>query len=603
MANTPRNADPLIGTVIHDQYTLVERVGSGSMGVVYRADQIKLHRPAAVKVLHPALVGDAESLQRFEREAKSISKLDHPNIVRVYSSGSFDGNQHYIAMEWLPDVSLASYMKQAGPLPFEQVIDLSIQLSDALNYAHDNLVIHRDLKPENIHVHEKNGCLISKILDFGLAKNLESHSNAHTLAASGGIFGTPYYMAPEQADGTDIIDARCDIYSLGVIMYEMLTGQLPIRANSSVAQVMAILSEKPQPIPPSIAKKIPAKFVQLLFHMLGKTPTDRPHSMREVTHVLHNIKYGPSNGQNKWILPATIIVATIIGVTVGSLGLRITLPSSTTQTAISEHVTPQEPIATSSPQAPLWTAQLGTNISNPDHWSIKVVATNEPSLESARNHLIDEANENLLLAMASRVMLKNFSQAVYLPVISAKSLLFDKLSSAVQANDRTAIKALMEYVSQTKSQIAAMKSARFNVTFKDEDIYWRRLADNADGTARYTVYSMFSVDPRQVDLGYYSESQSFAPFGLMVTHFFPLLKWVHDIPNGAVITEVQPSSPAERAGIHIGDVVVRIEGETIAGLSGFMKQEALAKKRLQSGLAVNLTISRLGEQLPISIRP
>ncbi len=226
-------------TVSH--YHVLDKLGGGGMGVVYEAEDTRLGRRVALKFIPDNLLNDQKSLERFLREARIASQLNHPNICTIHDIGDLDG-QPYIVMEKLEGKSLRDLMN-GQPLDLELVLDVGIQVSDALAACHAKGIIHRDIKPANIFVTPAGQ---AKILDFGLVKVAPEfgRDGMEDLTIAGEIFGTTVYMSPEQARGEEL-DARSDLFSLGVVLYEMATGHKPFRKNNSVTSMNALLNEKP----------------------------------------------------------------------------------------------------------------------------------------------------------------------------------------------------------------------------------------------------------------------------------------------------------------------------------------------------------------------
>ncbi|MDI7269362.1 MAG: serine/threonine-protein kinase, partial [Myxococcota bacterium] len=241
MAEPKPDKDPLVGQVVDGRYRIVARLSEGGMGVVYRAEHVFLKRDVALKRLHPELTGHGEVVARFEREAQAAARIDHPNVCSVLDCGVGEDGALYVAMELLEGASLEARIVEAAPLPLPEIVDVAVQICDALGRAHDLGVVHRDLKPENVMlVPRREGGMTAKIMDFGIAK-VVAQSGAS--AKSTATVGTPLYMAPEQVQGrSDLIDGRTDIWAMGVVLYEMLTGQLPFPGMNYNQVILKITS-------------------------------------------------------------------------------------------------------------------------------------------------------------------------------------------------------------------------------------------------------------------------------------------------------------------------------------------------------------------------
>jgi len=276
----------LVGVTVGGRYVVEQKLGVGSAGVVYRAHHTKLTRLFALKVLHRGLLADDKAVRRFEREAQLAGALSHPNVVSVVDVGTHDGVP-YLAMEHAEGVSLASLLVQ-GPMQPARVIDLLRQLCLGLAHAHEHGIIHRDLKPENVIVEAAGNVETPRIADFALARLRESGDNDR-LTAAGVVLGTPAYMAPEHATGA-AMDHRVDLYALGVISYQMLTGVLPF-AGSNVEIAMASFRDPP----PVMAARVPGLVVDPLLEaltraLLEKKPDARPRDANEVRQLLDLIE-------------------------------------------------------------------------------------------------------------------------------------------------------------------------------------------------------------------------------------------------------------------------------------------------------------------------
>jgi serine/threonine-protein kinase len=278
-------------TVIDGRYRVLRRLGSGGMADVYCAEDTHLGRQVAIKILHRRFAQDQEFVERFRREAKAAAGLNHPNVVGVFDRGEHEGT-YYIAMEFLEGRTLKDIAAAEAPLPQERVIDLGLQILQAAGFAHRHGVIHRDFKPHNVIV-EANGH--AKVTDFGIAR-----AGASEMTETGSIMGTAQYLSPEQAQG-HAVTATSDIYSIGVMLYEMLAGRLPFDGDSAVAVALKHLSEQPAPISqwrPDVHPALEA----VVMAALAKDPAARWQSAEDLAAGLEGaraqIEAGPSVGQD-----------------------------------------------------------------------------------------------------------------------------------------------------------------------------------------------------------------------------------------------------------------------------------------------------------------
>lgn len=263
------------------RFDILEKLGEGAMGTVYRALDPLIERTVAIKTIPLNLPEEEKRLfeDRFLREAKSAGKLSHPNIVTIYDVGETD-DFAYIAMEYLDGLSLREILREHGPLPFELALDTALQMADALAFAHEHGVVHRDIKPPNVIVVGKRGTV--KITDFGIAHLM---SNSETRA--GMLLGSPRYMSPEQVQG-QAVDGRSDIFSLGVVLYEMLAGRPPFGGEELHGILFRIVNE---PVPPvsQVRKDAPARIDEILARCLAKKPQDRYSKADELANDLASL--------------------------------------------------------------------------------------------------------------------------------------------------------------------------------------------------------------------------------------------------------------------------------------------------------------------------
>jgi serine/threonine-protein kinase len=319
----------MIGQTI-GHYKIVEKLGAGGMGEVYRAEDTTLKRQVALKVLPAELAGSQERLERFQREAHTLAALDHPNIVHIYSVES-DDDVHFLTMQLVRGKALGELIPENG-LELDRFFEIAILLADALRAAHEKGIIHRDLKPENVMVDEEGR---GKILDFGLAKlrlpefaEDDRELPTQAMTQEGLILGTVPYMSPEQVQGRRI-DHRTDLFSFGILLYEMLCGTRPFSGENTASLVSSIMRDEPEPVR-EVRKGLPAPLAELVAACLQKDPQERIQSAGDIRDRLQGIRREVESGQAvltqptttagrpnvwKWALPALLIVlALIVGI-------------------------------------------------------------------------------------------------------------------------------------------------------------------------------------------------------------------------------------------------------------------------------------------------
>lgn len=246
MPPSPAN-DPLIGRTIAGRFRIISKLGEGGMGAVYKAEQLRIARLCAIKILSASFASNPDALARFNREAQLSSSFNHPHAVTIYDFGD-DQGLHYLAMEFVEGETLSSVLRWEGVVPLERTLTIARQACDALDAAHRMNIVHRDLKPDNIMLSRRNHGDWVKILDFGIAKRVgESLQHGQDLTQAGFVVGTPLYMSPEQLAGEQL-DPRSDIYSLAIIVYQMLTGKLPFAGDNMQSVMVKRLTEDPLPM-------------------------------------------------------------------------------------------------------------------------------------------------------------------------------------------------------------------------------------------------------------------------------------------------------------------------------------------------------------------
>lgn len=282
-----RTGDDLIGTTLAGKYRVEEHISDGGMGAVYRATHVLMDKTVALKVLHPSLAADDKIVARFTREAKAASRISHPHALNVTDFGESETGVVFLVMEYLRGETLKEIIRRDGPMPLQRVTEIVRQVAGALNAAHAEGVIHRDLKSDNIMLDEVGAQQDwAKVLDFGIAKITEPEGATDpALTAPNLVIGTPQYMSPEQCSHSSDIDARSDIYSLGIIIYEMFTGHVPFVGDSPTAVMMKHLQDEP----PSVLTErpdLPSEVGAAIVRALAKKPEDRFESASDLADAL-----------------------------------------------------------------------------------------------------------------------------------------------------------------------------------------------------------------------------------------------------------------------------------------------------------------------------
>jgi serine/threonine protein kinase len=281
------DAGTLLHRIVADRYRLMEVIGEGGMGTVYKAEHVRMGKALALKILHPDFAAAEEgAVERFLAEAQIVSRLSHPHTIAVFDFGEIDGGGgFYLAMEYVPGKDLAAVLKDAGRLPEPRVARIGAQILGSLAEAHDAGIVHRDIKPGNVMLMPtRSGEDFVKVLDFGIAKlRDESSAAAASTTGTGAIVGTPNYLAPEQARG-DAVDGRTDLYAVGCLLYELAAGHPPFRAPSPMAIVSAHLHQAP----PSLAEEAGCspRLAEVIGRALAKKPGDRFASADEMGAAL-----------------------------------------------------------------------------------------------------------------------------------------------------------------------------------------------------------------------------------------------------------------------------------------------------------------------------
>lgn len=285
------NDDPMLGRTIARNFKIESLLGVGGMGKVYKARQLSLDKAVVIKILHSQFRDDPQLVQRFQREARAASRLNHPNSIQVIDFGQDEGETLYMAIEYLEGRDLFTVLQDDGPFSDERIARIMVQVCSALADAHEQHVIHRDLKPENIMVEDRRGQKdYVKVLDFGIAKIQDpEHQEGQALTQAGMVCGTPEFMSPEQARGL-ALDARSDLYALGVVSYQLATGELPFQADTPIGIVTKHILEEPTP-PREVRSEISEGLQNIILKAMAKDADARFQSAIEMSSAFESLLY------------------------------------------------------------------------------------------------------------------------------------------------------------------------------------------------------------------------------------------------------------------------------------------------------------------------
>jgi serine/threonine-protein kinase len=362
------------------------------MGAVYKAEQTKMSRLCAIKILSASFASDRDALARFNREAQMSSKFDHPHAVTIYDFGEAEGGLHYLAMEFVEGEMLSTILRREGALPVERVLHLARQAGAALESAHRTSIVHRDLKPDNIFlVRDEHGFEHVKVLDFGIAKLRTSETGTASLTEMGTIKGTPYYMSPEQCQGLPL-DHRSDIYSLGIMLFEMVTGNVPFRDQNSV-RVLMMHTQTPPPSPRDARPDLPEAAANVILRALGKAPDVRQVSVGEL--ALH-FEYALTGRPLPVGATATIPVAR-------ATGEKHAPVDPTAETLANDHPSEVNPEAETRPVRP--GRGMRDSVTRPDTALADTVPPSRPGVDVSFSSLDEKGGRKWVLPLVAVVVL------------------------------------------------------------------------------------------------------------------------------------------------------------------------------------------------------
>ncbi len=379
--------DELIGKTVAMKYLVEAMIGEGGMGKVYKAIQLALDKPVVLKVLRQALLSDERTVKRFQREAKAASRLNHPNSISVLDFGQADDGAMYIAMEYVQGKDLHHILSREWPLPEARVIRLISQVLSALADAHSAGVIHRDLKPENIMVEQRRGeADFVKVLDFGIAKIVDGSidDDGPALTRAGFVCGTPEYMSPEQARGAQL-DHRSDLYAVGVIIYQLMSGMLPFDSDSAVGFATKHLTEIPvTPTKRRPEARVSVAMERLIMKALAKNPDDRPQTAEQFRAELMAIEKERR-------------------ASVGTSSRRLAASSQSGLPPVSRKVTPidQQETRVNPPSSPWASNENTVKASSPIAGPVPSAATTSPTTSPDRDTLPGAGASSIIFKVAT----------------------------------------------------------------------------------------------------------------------------------------------------------------------------------------------------------
>ena len=325
--SVPITLDSLVGRTLNNRYLVKRKIGEGGFGAVFEGTQVATERPVALKILHPQSLSDPTVVARFHREAEACSKLRSTHTVIIYDFDQTEDGVLYLAMELVRGQNLQDIQRASGMVPVGRCLRILDQVAEALGEAHTKGIVHRDMKPENIMVEERDGEDFVKVLDFGIAKIMsgEGGKGAPALTAIGQTVGTLEFMSPEQLRGKSL-DGRSDIYALGMVTYEMLTGELPFKKSSSTTEIIQFHLQEPPPPPSSLNPEagIPPAVDELVQKMCAKTCEERHANTEELRQHIDEALKSMEKGANR---KEAARVAIVIGAIVLAVGAVIYLLS------------------------------------------------------------------------------------------------------------------------------------------------------------------------------------------------------------------------------------------------------------------------------------
>ncbi len=636
----PGEDDPLVGTVVNGQYLVKRRIGAGGMGAVYLAEQLDMKRPVALKVMSTAPGSQSEEERRFRREAQAASKLNHPNIVTVFSFGRLDARTMFMAMEYVDGVSLATVLRQEGSLAPVRALDIAIQVCKGLTEAHSKGVVHRDLKPDNIYLTRRHDEEVVKVLDFGIAKIIDPNEQPADVTRVGLVRGTPIYMSPEQARGAQV-DHRSDIYSLGVILHLMLTGSLPIKAETPFAYLHAHQHQKP----PGIRRvrpdlDLPPELEAVVLSCLEKRPERRPQSAADLEAALKVIQASllgvtpDSSWRSLPPIPAyrRRVLGRYLGLAaLGAFGvlalfgawIYLTSPAGTgveppaVQEAALAPPPPQDVaphvVEASAGERPRWVDELPMQVGD----ERVLVGRSGPvgSADDASGWAMASAMDEFAHIVLDDIEAPGLLLAIRGLVGDRRGELLGRftmeLERALEHGPSSDVGQLMSELRHGQEEVASRMQvllARIapELAMPQPEIYWERYElTRAGEVSSFVVAWARRVVPAPAVRAIVEHfGRQWSSIGMLFADPYPLISWGLPDPRGALVYELDPDGPAAKAGLMVGDLVEGIGSASVSGAEDLRRVLETTVSTLQkTGGKVPLSVRRAGKgKLTLTVR-
>ncbi len=575
MALSEQN-DPYIGMEILGQYRIEKKLGEGGMGMVYLADQPAMARKAAIKILRPEIASQ-EQMERFQREAQTLSHIDHPHIIKVYNFGTLPGGELYIAMEFVQGREMDDVLEEEGPMDWKRAVNIIIQAADALMEAHSKGIVHRDLKPENIMLTKRRDTEdFVKVMDFGIAKVLENSEVLESSATVAGVIhGTPQYMSPEQARG-EPVDHLSDIYSLGIVLYTMLTGELPIQSNTLVGYIIAHQQDPPVPLSEH-GVQVPKELETILWKMLEKRKEDRIQTMQEVRDSLRALVEPPAQGKSYRNLVILLVALLLTMIAAGGAAWYFGLFGGKTK-IVTKGLRPGV-VEASDNKPPKW-------IKRPPPTRDKTFVVGRgiaPTKTEAREQAMGMAMAKLLEKAAGLLLDDDLETRAIKHWLKA----YKKLRSKLEPADK-------------KLLAQAVRDSRLIKLKESDSDYWEKRRPKS-GASAYHYWSLYPYPVTKLRKLTKRARAAKTKYGMRAIPMYPLFAPLAQASTGVILSKVKEGGVANKSGVERFDIVLRVNGQSIKSPKDFASKVGKAVSTMKkTGEPMKLEIVRLVKGKPVT---